>query len=80
MGKLLGTSRKIGCLFELCNLQIPSHMVSSFVAATTILSPDLWHSRLGYASLSRLQLLASQGHLGSVSFHKFDCQTNKITI
>uniref|UniRef100_A0A2N9HCJ2 Reverse transcriptase Ty1/copia-type domain-containing protein n=1 Tax=Fagus sylvatica TaxID=28930 RepID=A0A2N9HCJ2_FAGSY len=64
-GKLLGTGRKIGHLFELCNLQIPSHMVSSSVAATTTLSPDLWHSRLGHASLSRLQLLASQGHLGA---------------
>uniref|UniRef100_A0A2N9I2A6 Reverse transcriptase Ty1/copia-type domain-containing protein n=1 Tax=Fagus sylvatica TaxID=28930 RepID=A0A2N9I2A6_FAGSY len=62
-GKLLGTGRKIGRLFELCNLQIPSHMVSSSVAATTTLSPDLWHSRLGHASLSRLQLLASQGTL-----------------
>ena len=58
-GKLLGTSYKIGCLFELCNLQIPSHMVSSSAAATATLSPDLWHSRLGHASLSRLQLLAS---------------------
>ena len=72
-GKLLGTGRKIRRLFELCNLQIPSHMISSSVAATTTLSSDLWHSRLGYTSLSRLQLLASQGHLGSVSFHKFDC-------
>uniref|UniRef100_A0A2N9EDP9 Integrase catalytic domain-containing protein n=1 Tax=Fagus sylvatica TaxID=28930 RepID=A0A2N9EDP9_FAGSY len=59
-GKLLGTGCKIGRLFELCNLQIPSHMVSSSVAATTTLSPDLWHSRLGHASLFRLQLLASQ--------------------
>ena len=50
-------------------------MVSSSVAATTTLSPDLWHSRLGHASLSRLQLLASQGHLGSVSFNKFDCMS-----
>jgi hypothetical protein len=50
-------------------------MVSSSVAVTTTLSPDLWHSRLGYASLSRLQLLASQGHLGSVSFNKFDCMS-----
>uniref|UniRef100_A0A2N9FNI5 Reverse transcriptase Ty1/copia-type domain-containing protein n=1 Tax=Fagus sylvatica TaxID=28930 RepID=A0A2N9FNI5_FAGSY len=48
-GKLLGIGRKIGRLFELCNLQIPSHMVSSFVAAITTLSPDLWHSRLGHA-------------------------------
>jgi hypothetical protein len=74
-GKLLGTGRKIGCLFELCNLQIPSHMVSSSVAALTTLSPDLWHSRLGHVFLSRLQLLASQGHLGSVSFNKFDCMS-----
>ena len=83
MGKLLGTGRKIGRLFELCNLQIPSHLVSSSVAATTTLSLDLWHSRLshaslsclGHASLSRLQLLTSQANLGSVSFHKFDCMS-----
>ena len=81
-GKLLGTGHKIGRLFELCNLQIPLHMISSFVVATTTLSSDLWHSRLGHASLSHLQLLASQCHLGSVSFHKFDsmsCQFGKQT-
>ena len=33
--KLLGTSHKIGHLFELYNLQIPSHLVSSSVATTT---------------------------------------------
>ena len=49
-------------------------MVSSS-AATTTLSLDLWHSHIGHASLFRLQLLASQGHLGSVSFHKFDCMS-----
>ena len=40
---------------------------------TTTLSPELWHARLGHASLSCLQLLASQGHLGSIQFPKFDC-------
>jgi hypothetical protein len=45
-GKLLGTGSKIGRLFELCNLQIPSHMVSSFVAA--MLRPQPSHIR-GYA-------------------------------
>ena len=74
-GKLLGTDHKIGRLFELCYLQIPSHMVSSSITATTTLSLDLWNSRLGHASLSRLQLLAFQCHLGSVSFHKFDCMS-----
>ena len=50
-------------------------MVSSSATATTTLSPDLWHSRLGIAFLSHIQLLACQGHLGSVSFHKFDCMS-----
>ena len=40
---------------------------------TTTLSLELWHARLGHASLSCLQLLASQGHLGSIQFPKFDC-------
>ena len=53
-GKLLEIGRKIGRLFELCNLQIPSHMAFSSVATTTTLSPDLCHSRLCHASLSRL--------------------------
>ena len=74
MGKLLGTGHKIGRLFALRTLQILSHLVSSSVAATT-LSPDFWHSCLGHVSLSFLQLLASQGHLGSVSFQKFDCMS-----
>jgi hypothetical protein len=42
------------------------------MAAITITS-SLWHSRLGHASLPRVQLLASQGHLGSVNFQSFDC-------
>ena len=37
------------------------------------LSPDLGHARLDHTSLSRLQLLSSQGHLGLVQFPKFDC-------
>ena len=50
-------------------------MVSSSVATTTSLSPVLWHSRFGHASLPHPQLLASQGYLGSVSFNKFDCMS-----
>ena len=48
-------------MFEVHNLKIPSQVVSAAAAATT-LSPNLWHARLSHASLSRLQLLASQGH------------------
>ena len=62
---MLGTGRKIGRMFEVHDLKIPSQVV--FAAATIVTpSPDLWHAHLGHPSLSRLQLLASQGHLGSV--------------
>ena len=63
-GPVLGTGRKVGRIFEVHDLKIPSQVVS--VAATTATpSPDLCHARL--------QLLASQGHLGSVQFQNFDC-------
>ena len=71
-GQVLGTSRKVGRMFEIHDLKIPSQVVSAVATAVTS-SPDLWHVRLGHPSLSRLQLLASQGHLGSVQFQKFDC-------
>ena len=59
-------------MFEVHDLKIPSQVV--FAAATTATSsPDLWHARLGHLSLSHLQLLATQGHLGSVQFQNFDC-------
>ena len=60
-GQVLGTGHKVGRMFEFHNLKIPSQVISA-AAATTTLSPNLWHARLSHASLSRLQLLASQGH------------------
>ena len=60
-GQALGIGCKVGRMFEVHNLKIPSQVVSAAAAATT-LSPNLWHARLSHASLSRLQLLASQGH------------------
>ena len=53
MGQVLRTGRKVGRMFEVHNLKIPSQVVSA--AATTATSlPDLWHARLGHPSLSRL--------------------------
>ena len=72
MGQVLGTGRKVGRMFEVHDLKIPSQVVST-AATTTTSSPNLWHARLGHPSLSHLQLLASQSHLGSVQFQKFDC-------
>ncbi|KAA8517060.1 hypothetical protein F0562_017122 [Nyssa sinensis] len=71
MGQLLGTGRKVGRLFELTSLQIPSSTNTSRAAITV--TSSLWHSRLGHASLPRVQFLASQGHIGPVKFQSFDC-------
>ena len=59
-------------MFEVHDLKIPSQVVSTATTTTTP-SLDLWHACLGHPFLSRLQLLASQHHLGSVQFQKFDC-------
>ena len=50
---MLGTGRKVGRMFEVHDLKIPSQVVS-VVATTATSSPDLWHARLGHPSLSRL--------------------------
>ena len=69
---MLRTSRKVGRMFEVHDLKIPSQVVSA-TATTATPSLDLWHTHLGHPSLSCLQLLASQGYLGSVQFQNFDC-------
>ncbi|KAL5818601.1 hypothetical protein ACOSQ4_022443 [Xanthoceras sorbifolium] len=70
-GQVLGTSHKVGSMFEAHDLKIPSQ-VASAASTTATPSPDLWHARLGHLSLSHLQLLASQRHLGSIQFQNFD--------
>ena len=65
MGQVLGTCRKVGLMFEVHDLKIDSKVIFAATTITTPL-PDLWHAHLGHPSLSRPQLLASQGHLGSV--------------
>ena len=70
-GQVLGTGHKVGRMFEVHDLKIPSQVVSA-AATTATPSLDIWHACLGHSSLSCLQLLASQGHLGSVQFQNFD--------
>jgi hypothetical protein len=75
----IGTGCRIGRMFELLSLHLPTISVSAAVSS----SPPplaLWHSRLGHASASRIQLLASKGLLGSMSNNSFDyisCQLGK---
>ena len=52
-GQVLGTSRKVGRMFEIHDLKILSQVVSATVTIATP-SPDLWHAHLGHPSLSRL--------------------------
>ena len=40
-GQVLGTGRKVGRMFEVHNLKIPSQVVFTAAATTTTLSPDL---------------------------------------
>jgi transposase InsO family protein len=68
----LGTGRRIGRMFELSSLRLPTTSISA-AASSSSPSLALWHSRLGHASASRVQLLASKGLLGSVSSNSFDC-------
>jgi hypothetical protein len=67
----LGTSRRIGRLFEIFSLRLPTTGVSAATSSSPSLS--LWHSRLGHASSSRVQQLVSRGLLGPVSKDNFDC-------
>ena len=75
-GQELGTGPKVGRMFPIDNLRLPLVAPVS-VAATTAISSipslTLWHARLGHASSSRVQQLASRGLLGSVSIENFDC-------
>ena len=72
MGQVLRTGRKVDCKFEVHDLKIPLQVVSA-VATTATPAPDLWYAHLGHPSLSSLQLLASQVHLGLIQFPNFDC-------
>ena len=61
-------------MFPVDNLHLPPVAPISVAAtATSLPSLALWHSRLGHASSSRVQQLASKGLLGSVSKDNFDC-------
>ena len=58
-------------MFPMDNLHLPLVVVATTVSSIPSLA--LWHARLGHASSSRVQQLASKGLLGSVSTENFDC-------
>ena len=74
MGLIVGTARKVGRLFELIFLHLPSSHLSAFaVSGQSTSSLTLWHSLLSHASISRVKQLVFRGLLGSVSNKSFDC-------
>ena len=76
MGQELGTGPRVGRMFLVDNLRLPfvaPVSVAATIAVSSIPSLALWHARLGHASSSRVQQLASRGLLGSVSTENFDC-------
>ena len=73
-GQIVGTARKVGRMFELIFLHLPSSLLSaSVVSGQSTSSLTLWHSSLGHAFISRVKQLVSRGLLGSVSNKSFDC-------
>ena len=73
-GQELGTGPRVGRMFPVDNLHLPPVApVSVATAVSSLPSLALWHSRLGHASSSRVQQLASRGLLGSMSKDNFDC-------
>ena len=73
-GHIVGTTYKVGRLFELIFLHLPSSRLSvSAVLGQSIHSLALWHFRLGHASISKVKQLVSKGLLGSISNKGFDC-------
>ena len=76
MGQELGTGPRVGRMFPMDNLRLPL-VALVFVATIAIVSSipsfALWHARLGHASSSRVQQLASRDLLGLVSTENFNC-------
>ena len=63
-------------MFPMDNLRLSLVALVSVAATNAISSVPsfvLWRARLGHASSSRVQQLASKGLLGSVSTENFDC-------
>ena len=82
IGQVLGIGPRVGRMFPVDNLHLPPvapvsvapvFVVAAAAAISSLPSLALWYSRLGHASSSRGQQLASRGLLSSVSKENFDC-------
>ena len=60
-------------MFLVDNFRLPLVALVFVAAVSSIPFLALWHARLGHASFSRVQQLATGGLLGLVSTENFDC-------
>jgi hypothetical protein len=67
----LGLAVRLDVFFSFRFLQTLTHLIKAVTTSNAFSS--VWHSCLGHAFLPRVQLLASQGHLGSVDLKSFNC-------
>ena len=74
-GQKVRTGCKVRTLFELECLKIPQYLIYATTPQVKSFSTslDLWHSRLGHTSFSRIKSLASIGVLGKVSHDTSEC-------
>jgi len=72
MSKILRTGCKVGRLFGLVSLTVPSKAIAH---CGVVSSAKLWHSHLGHICSSRLHPLISCGLLGAIEVNKVDCQS-----
>ncbi|KAG9458911.1 hypothetical protein H6P81_003419 [Aristolochia fimbriata] len=78
-GKILGTGRKVGRLFELEALDtLPSPPLRYSFAASSDSEFAVWHSRLGHVSSHTLLKLVTNGLLVSVSYTPLNCVSCKL--
>uniref|UniRef100_A0A2N9FKW8 Integrase catalytic domain-containing protein n=1 Tax=Fagus sylvatica TaxID=28930 RepID=A0A2N9FKW8_FAGSY len=74
--QVLGTGRRVGRMFELTSLHLPTTSTPppSHIAHTASVFPlSLWHLRLGHVSVQKLRTLISSGFLGQVKHDSVDC-------
>jgi len=70
-GQIIRTGSKVGRLFELTSLHVPSS--TPICAISTSVPLSIWHQRLGHSSLNKLRPLLSHGVLGSANGKTFNC-------
>ncbi|KAJ9560393.1 hypothetical protein OSB04_005553 [Centaurea solstitialis] len=74
----LGVGRRVGRVLEVVYIRIPLSSPRVVASVSPSSSLDLWHTRLGHLSSSRLKMLASTGSLGHVTSSDISCLPCKL--